>query len=91
MCYYTVNGHSHNMGYYLADGIYPLWVAFVKTIFDPHCNKQSQFVAMQEATRNNVERGNRSAPSSFGYCSWSCNYVRIRDFVAADDMLCHFA
>ena len=55
-CNYTVNGQDYNMGYYLVDGIYPQWVAFVKTISEPRGNKQSHFATMQEATRKDVER-----------------------------------
>ena len=55
-CNYTVNGHAYNMGYYLADGIYPQWTTFVKIISDPHGIKQIQFATMQETSRKNMER-----------------------------------
>ncbi|XP_020196834.1 uncharacterized protein [Aegilops tauschii subsp. strangulata] len=55
-CNYTINGRDYNMGYYLADGIYPQWAGFVKTIAEPRGNKQSHFATMQEAARKDVER-----------------------------------
>ena len=32
---YTIQGKEYNMGYYLADGIYPKWSTTVQTISDP--------------------------------------------------------
>ncbi|CAM8926970.1 unnamed protein product [Rhodiola kirilowii] len=53
---YTINGHEYNMGYYLADGIYPSWPTFVKTIPSPQGNKKKYFAALQESARKDVER-----------------------------------
>ncbi|XP_074355895.1 uncharacterized protein LOC141695556 [Apium graveolens] len=53
---YTVNGHEYNMGYYLADGIYPSWPTFVKTISKPLGNKKKYFANAQESVRKDVER-----------------------------------
>ena len=44
------------MGYYLADGIYPKWSTFVKTIPSPRGHKRKLFVKAQEANRKDVER-----------------------------------
>ncbi|XP_025815658.1 uncharacterized protein LOC112892751 [Panicum hallii] len=53
---FTVNGHSYNMGYYLADGIYPDWPAFVKTVRQPMEMKTRLFAAKQEGARKDIER-----------------------------------
>jgi hypothetical protein len=53
---YSVNGHDYTMGYYLADGIYPSWATFVKTIHAPQGSKRKNFAAAQESARKDVER-----------------------------------
>ncbi|EMS54662.1 BEL1-like homeodomain protein 9 [Triticum urartu] len=52
-----VNGRHYNKGYYLADGIYPRWSTFVKTISnDVPGGKKSHFDKVQEACRKDVEQ-----------------------------------
>ncbi|XP_039780505.1 putative nuclease HARBI1 [Panicum virgatum] len=53
---FNINGKDYSMGYYLADGIYPSWATFVKTIPEPQGNKKKYFAKAQEACRKNVER-----------------------------------
>jgi hypothetical protein len=53
---YTINGHTYAMGYYLADGIYPNWSTFIKTIKAPASLKAKHFATAQEAQRKYVER-----------------------------------
>jgi hypothetical protein len=52
---YSVNGHQYTMGYYLADGIYPEWATFVKTIPKPQGKKKKYFAKRQEGARKDVE------------------------------------
>jgi hypothetical protein len=53
---YSVNRTQYNMGYYLADGIYPQWATLVKTIPMPQGDKRKLFAQHQEAARKDVER-----------------------------------
>jgi hypothetical protein len=43
------------MGYYLADGIYPSWATFVKTIPEPQGNRHKYFAKAREVIRKDVE------------------------------------
>nr|KYP59146.1 hypothetical protein KK1_014576 [Cajanus cajan] len=52
---YTVNRTQYNMGYYLADGIYPDFATFVKTISMSQGEKRKLFAQRQESTRQDVE------------------------------------
>lgn len=49
-------GNVYSMPYLLADGIYPQWPVFVKTIEKPSDKKKKHFAKCQEACRKDVER-----------------------------------
>ena len=53
---YSINGNNYNMGYYLADGIYPEWATFIKTIPRPQGEKRKLFAKYQEGQRKDIER-----------------------------------
>ncbi|KAK1653322.1 hypothetical protein QYE76_071127 [Lolium multiflorum] len=53
---FEVNDHAYNKGYYLADGIYPTYATFVKTIPSPSNEMEAYFATCQEAARKDVER-----------------------------------
>jgi hypothetical protein len=42
--HFSVNGNEYNTSYYLADGIYPEWPAFMKSILVPQTQKHKVFV-----------------------------------------------
>ena len=53
---FVANGRTYNYDYYLADGIYPKWQAFVKPLKKPKGKKKLDFHNAQEAARKDVER-----------------------------------
>ena len=52
---FIVNRTQYNMGYYLANVIYPNFATFVKTISMPQGEKRKLFAQRQESARNDVE------------------------------------
>ncbi|XP_022007526.1 uncharacterized protein LOC110906742 [Helianthus annuus] len=55
-CPFYVNNHLYKRGYYLADGIYPTWSVFVKSIQYPQIVKEKKFQRQHDAARKDVER-----------------------------------
>lgn len=53
---WEVNGRTRQRGYWLADGIYPDWPIFLKTIPNPQNVKERYFAERQESVRKDVER-----------------------------------
>ncbi|XP_016205964.1 uncharacterized protein LOC107646283 [Arachis ipaensis] len=56
---YTINGNNYTMGYYLADGIYPEWATFIKSISKSQGEKRKLFAQYQEGQRKDVEHACR--------------------------------
>jgi len=53
---YMVNGNQYNIGYFLADGIYPDWAVFAKSIRLPITDKERLYAKEQEGARKDIER-----------------------------------
>ena len=68
--HFSVNGYEYGIGYYLADGIYPEWVAFMKTIHLPQTDKYKLFAKHQEGVRIYVEHAFGVLPFRFTIVHW---------------------
>ncbi|KAJ9558023.1 hypothetical protein OSB04_012637 [Centaurea solstitialis] len=69
---YVVNGHEYDKTYYLTDGIYPSWAAFVKSITSPQIQKHKLFAQVQEACRKDVERAFGVLQARFAFIRRPC-------------------
>ncbi|KAF8398509.1 hypothetical protein HHK36_017438 [Tetracentron sinense] len=82
---YSINGHDYTMGYYLADGTYPKWSTFVKTIPSPQGNKQKYFAAAQELARKDVERAFGVLQARFAIDERDVNGIENFNYDAIDE------
>ena len=84
---YIVNGRENNRAYYLTDGIYPSWAAFVKSIISPQNRKHKLFAQHQESARKDVERAFGVLQARFAFIRRPC-LVWDRDFMGKIMMAC---
>ncbi|KAJ9556282.1 hypothetical protein OSB04_010896 [Centaurea solstitialis] len=69
---YVVNGYEYDRAYYLTDGIYPSWAAFVKSITSPQLQKHKLFAQVQESCRKDVERAFGVLQARFAFIRRPC-------------------
>ncbi|XP_057793458.1 uncharacterized protein LOC131010081 [Salvia miltiorrhiza] len=69
---YAVNGRRNDRAYYLTDGIYPSWAAFVKTISSSVLRKHELFAQHQEAIRKDAERAFGVLQARFAFIRHPC-------------------
>ncbi|XP_020255247.1 uncharacterized protein LOC109832226 [Asparagus officinalis] len=72
--HYVIQGKEYNMGYYLADGIYPKWATIVQTIQQPQSKKKNYFAMKHEACRKDVERAFGVLQSRFAIVAGSARF-----------------
>jgi hypothetical protein len=53
---FSINNTQLNSGYYLCDGIFPSWAAFVKSVSNPVDMATKHFDTVQEAVCNDIKR-----------------------------------
>jgi len=73
---FLCNGQQYNRGYYLADGIFPDWGIFMKTIAKPQGEKRQHYAERQESERKDVERGFAGLQVSV-FCFADCQIVKV--------------
>lgn len=95
---YKVNGNRYKFLYWLADGIYPNWRCFMKTISAPIGEQQAFYAASQEAVRKDIERAFGVLQARFAIVArpclfWELDYINkvmkcciiLHNMIIADD------
>nr|XP_034569802.1 protein ALP1-like [Setaria viridis] len=83
---FTVNGHTYDMCYYLADGIYPNLSAFVKTVSHPVDMKTAHFAKEQEKVHKDIDNTFGVLQSRWAIVrgpAYGWNREQIRDIMTA--------
>ncbi|XP_021719320.1 uncharacterized protein LOC110686994 [Chenopodium quinoa] len=78
---FSVNNHEYNLGYYLAEGIYPKWATFIQGITLPQLQKDNFFADKQAAARKDVER-------AFGVLQARFSILRQPSLAYNENILC---
>ncbi|XP_038679416.1 uncharacterized protein LOC119980694 [Tripterygium wilfordii] len=73
---FVINNHQYDMGYYLADGIYPQWSTIVKSIHMPQTQKAQNYAKAQESTRKDVERAFGVLQARFHIIRQPCRFFK---------------
>ena len=84
---FEVNSRTYNYGYYLADGIYPRWSAFVKPVAKPEGKKELVFHNAQAAARKDVERAFGILQSQFAIVRGPSRFWDQKTFLVYHDCL----
>ncbi|KAG6410867.1 hypothetical protein SASPL_128938 [Salvia splendens] len=71
---FVANGNRHDVGYYLADEIYPRWPVFVKTIRCASDERKTYFAARQKSARKDSYGRGGLHGSSYGWVIYGLGY-----------------
>ncbi|XP_074356322.1 uncharacterized protein LOC141696028 [Apium graveolens] len=78
---YTINGNEYDMGYYLADGIYPSWPIFVKTIPKPQACVILHNMIIEDERESSLEEEHFDSDVEISVVTRIRNHHNLREFI----------